>query len=299
MDLMQDLRRTCYCGEVTKAGETVVVGGFVQKVRNLGNLIFIDLRDRTGIVQLAFNDQTDRAIFEKAASCHSEYVLLAKGVVAERSSINKDMKTGAVEVLVDDLRVLSKAQTPPFAITDETKTNEELRLKYRYLDLRRAPLQHNLMMRHKIALAAREYFYANNFIEIETPMMMKSTPEGARDYLIPSRVHNGKFYALPQSPQIYKQLLMVAGMDRYIQIARCFRDEDLRADRQPDRPGNVLCGRRRYSPADRGLCEVSVPESPAHGYYHTPAPHDLSGSHGTLRFRQAGYPLRHGIAGSV
>lgn len=234
MDLMQDLRRTCYCGEVTKAGETVVVGGFVQKVRNLGNLIFIDLRDRTGIVQLAFNDQTDRAIFEKAASCHSEYVLLAKGVVAERSSINKDMKTGAVEVLVDDLRVLSKAQTPPFAITDETKTNEELRLKYRYLDLRRAPLQHNLMMRHKIALTAREYFYANNFIEIETPMMMKSTPEGARDYLIPSRVHNGKFYALPQSPQIYKQLLMVAGMDRYIQIARCFRDEDLRADRQPE-----------------------------------------------------------------
>lgn len=234
MDLMQDLRRTCYCGEVTKAGETVVVGGFVQKVRNLGNLIFIDLRDRTGIVQLAFNDQTDRAIFEKAASCHSEYVLLAKGVVAERSSINKDMKTGAVEVLVDDLRVLSKAQTPPFAITDETKTNEELRLKYRYLDLRRAPLQHNLMMRHKIALVAREYFYANNFIEIETPMMMKSTPEGARDYLIPSRVHNGKFYALPQSPQIYKQLLMVAGMDRYIQIARCFRDEDLRADRQPE-----------------------------------------------------------------
>ena len=143
MDLMQDLRRTCYCGEVTKAGETVVVGGFVQKVRNLGNLIFIDLRDRTGIVQLAFNDQTDRAIFEKAASCHSEYVLMAKGVVAERSSVNKEMKTGAVEVLVDDLRVLSKAQTPPFAITDETKTNEELRLKYRYLDLRRAPLQHN------------------------------------------------------------------------------------------------------------------------------------------------------------
>ena len=234
MDLMQDLRRTCYCGEVTKAGETVVVGGFVQKVRNLGNLIFIDLRDRTGIVQLAFNDQTDRAIFEKATSCHSEYVLMAKGVVAERSSVNKEMKTGAFEVLVDDLRVLSKAQTPPFAITDETKTNEELRLKYRYLDLRRAPLQHNLIMRHKIALAAREYFYANNFIEIETPMMMKSTPEGARDYLIPSRVHNGKFYALPQSPQIYKQLLMVSGMDRYIQIARCFRDEDLRADRQPE-----------------------------------------------------------------
>lgn len=234
MDLMQELRRTCYCGEVTKPGETVVVGGFVQKVRNLGNLIFIDLRDRTGIVQLAFSDQTDKAIFEKAASCHSEYVLMAKGVVEKRSSINPDIKTGEVEILVEDLRVLSKAQTPPFAITDETKVNEELRLKYRYLDLRRAPLQHNLIMRHKIAAAAREYFYANGFIEIETPMMMKSTPEGARDYLIPSRIHNGKFYALPQSPQIYKQLLMVSGMDRYIQIARCFRDEDLRADRQPE-----------------------------------------------------------------
>ena len=234
MDTMQNLRRTCYCGEVTEAGKTVVVGGFVQKVRNLGNLIFIDLRDRTGIVQLAFNDETDREIFEKAAGCHSEYVLLAKGEVIPRASVNTDMKTGAVEIKVTELRVLSKAQTPPFTISDETKTNEELRLKYRYLDLRRAPLQRNLIMRHKIAQAAREYYYANDFIEIETPMMMKSTPEGARDYLIPSRVHNGKFYALPQSPQIYKQLLMVAGMDRYIQIARCFRDEDLRADRQPE-----------------------------------------------------------------
>ena len=161
---MEELRRTCYCGEVTEPGKTVVVGGFVQKVRNLGNLIFMDLRDRTGIVQLAFNDQTAPAVFEKAASCHSEYVVLAKGLVAKRSSVNPDMKTGQVEVLVEDLRVLSKAQTPPFAITDETKTNEELRLKYRYLDLRRAPLQHNLIMRHKIALAAREYFYANDFI---------------------------------------------------------------------------------------------------------------------------------------
>ncbi|MBQ8687150.1 MAG: aspartate--tRNA ligase [Ruminococcus sp.] len=231
---MNGLRRTCYCGEVSEIGSTVVVGGFVQKVRNLGNLIFIDLRDRTGIVQLAFNDGTDRTIFEKAASCHSEYVLMAKGVVTKRSSINPDMKTGEVEIIVEELRILAKAQTTPFFITDETKVNEELRLKYRYLDLRRAPLQHNLMMRHKIAQAAREYYYANGFIEIETPMMMKSTPEGARDYLIPSRVHNGKFYALPQSPQIYKQLTMVAGLDRYIQIARCFRDEDLRADRQPE-----------------------------------------------------------------
>ena len=224
MDTMKGLKRTCYCGEVSDVGTTVVVGGFVQKVRNLGNLIFIDLRDKTGIVQLAFNDETDRSIFEKAATCHSEYVLLVKGTVMQRSNVNPDMKTGQVEILVDDLRILAKAQTPPFAITDETKVNEELRLKYRYLDLRRAPLQRNLIMRHEIALAAREYYYANGFTEIETPMMMKSTPEGARDYLIPSRIHNGKFYALPQSPQIYKQLLMVAGMDRYIQIARCFRD---------------------------------------------------------------------------
>lgn len=233
-DNMNDLKRTHYCGEVTQEGTEVTVGGFVQKIRDLGNLIFIDLRDKTGIVQLAFNDTTDREIFEKASSCRSEYVLMAKGVTARRASVNKDIKTGEVEIIVSDLRILAKAQTPPFEITNDTKVNEELRLKYRYLDLRRQPLQQNLIMRHKIAKAAREYFYANDFTEIETPMMMKSTPEGARDYLIPSRVHNGKFYALPQSPQIYKQLLMVAGMDRYIQLARCFRDEDLRADRQPE-----------------------------------------------------------------
>ncbi|MCI7805020.1 MAG: aspartate--tRNA ligase [Oscillospiraceae bacterium] len=233
-DNMNGLKRTHYCGEVTQEGIEVTVGGFVQKIRDLGNLIFIDLRDKTGIVQLAFNDTTDRAIFEKASSCRSEFVLMAKGVTAKRASVNKDIKTGEIEIIVSDLRILAKAQTPPFEITNETKVNEELRLKYRYLDLRRQPLQQNLIMRHKIAKAAREYFYANDFTEIETPMMMKSTPEGARDYLIPSRVHNGKFYALPQSPQIYKQLLMVAGMDRYIQLARCFRDEDLRADRQPE-----------------------------------------------------------------
>lgn len=233
-DNMNGLKRTHYCGEVTEDGIEVTVGGFVQKIRDLGNLIFIDLRDKTGIVQLAFNDTTDKAIFEKASSCRSEFVLMAKGVTAKRASVNKEIKTGEIEIIVSDLRILAKAQTPPFEITNETKVNEELRLKYRYLDLRRQPLQQNLIMRHKIAKAAREYFYANDFTEIETPMMMKSTPEGARDYLIPSRVHNGKFYALPQSPQIYKQLLMVAGMDRYIQLARCFRDEDLRADRQPE-----------------------------------------------------------------
>ncbi|MBQ8905903.1 MAG: aspartate--tRNA ligase [Ruminococcus sp.] len=233
-DTMKGLKRTHYCGEVDTIGAEVVVGGFVQKVRNLGTLLFIDLRDRTGVVQLAFNDATDRALFEKAASCHMEYVLMAHGVVKERESINYEMKNGNVEIIVDDLRILAAAQTPPFEVQNETKVNEELRLKYRYLDLRRAPLQKNLMMRHEIAKVAREYFYDNGFIEIETPMMMKSTPEGARDYLVPSRVHPGKFYALPQSPQIYKQLLMVSGMDRYIQLARCFRDEDLRADRQPE-----------------------------------------------------------------
>lgn len=233
-DNMKGLKRTCYCGEVTEAGKEVVVGGFVEKIRDKGSLIFIVLRDRTGVVQLTFNDETDREVFEKASSCRSEYVLMAKGMVQERESVNDKLKTGRVEIAVSDLRILAKAQTPPFEITNETKVNEELRLKYRYLDLRRAPLQRNIIMRHEIAKVTREYFYENGFLEIETPMMMKSTPEGARDYLIPSRIHKGKFYALPQSPQIYKQLLMISGYDRYIQLARCFRDEDLRADRQPE-----------------------------------------------------------------
>ncbi len=233
-DNMKGLKRTHYCGEVTEAGMEVVVGGFADRVRDKGGLIFIVLRDRTGVVQLTFDETTDREVFEKAASCKSEYVLMAKGTVQQRESVNDKLKTGQVEIAVTDLRILSKAQTTPFEITNETKVNEELRLKYRYLDLRRAPLQQNIIMRHEIAKVTREYFYENGFLEIKTPMMMKSTPEGARDYLIPSRVHNGKFYALPQSPQIYKQLLMIAGYDRYIQLARCFRDEDLRADRQPE-----------------------------------------------------------------
>ncbi len=234
MDTMKGLKRTNYCGETEGIGKTVVVGGYVQKIRDMGTLIFIDLRDRTGIVQLAFDETTDKAVFEKAASCHSEYVLMAKGTVRERESKNDTIKTGNIEIFVDDLRILAKAQTPPFEITDKTNVNEELRLKYRYLDLRRGPLQDNIITRSKIAKSARDYFEENGFIEIETPMMIKSTPEGARDYIIPSRIHNGKFYALPQSPQIYKQLLMISGFDRYIQLARCFRDEDLRADRQPE-----------------------------------------------------------------
>ena len=235
-EFMTGLKRTHYCGELrlSDAGKEVTVCGWVQRARDLGQLIFIDLRDRTGIVQLAFNDTTDREIFDKAFSCRSEFVLAAKGVVCERSAKNSEIPTGDIEIVVNDLRVLSKAQTPPFEIVDDSKTGEDVRLKYRYLDLRRRPLQNNIIMRSKIAKSARDYFAENGFIEIETPMMIKSTPEGARDYLVPSRIHNGKFYALPQSPQIYKQLLMLSGFDRYIQLARCFRDEDLRADRQPE-----------------------------------------------------------------
>lgn len=233
-DLMKGLSRTHYCGEVEGVGSEVTVGGFTQRVRDKGGLIFIDLRDRTGIVQLVFDDTTAKEVFEKAKTVKNEYVLMAKGLLRKRESVNSEIKTGDVEILVNDLRILSKANTPPFEITNDTKVNEELRLKYRYLDLRRGKLQENLIMRHKIAKVTRDYFYENGFYEIETPMMMKSTPEGARDYLVPSRIHDGKFYALPQSPQIYKQLLMISGFDRYIQLARCFRDEDLRADRQPE-----------------------------------------------------------------
>lgn len=234
LDTMKGLRRTHYCGEVPETEQEVVVCGFADRVRDMGNLIFINLRDRTGLVQLAFNDETDRAVFEKAQLVKGEYVLMAKGMVRPRESVNEKLKTGKIEVAVTDLRILSKAETTPFEVTNSDKVNDELKLKYRYLDLRNPKLQKNIITRHKIAQITREYFYDNGFLEIETPMMMKSTPEGARDYLVPSRVHAGKFYALPQSPQIYKQLLMISGYDRYIQLARCFRDEDLRADRQPE-----------------------------------------------------------------
>lgn len=236
MDTMQGLKRTKYCGEFSAAdiGGHAVAAGFVQKIRDKGSLVFIDLRDRTGILQLVFDDATPPELLQKAAGVRGEFVLMAAGTVRERSSKNPDIPTGEIELFVEDLRILSKAQTPPFEITDQTNVKEELRLKYRYLDLRRVEMQQNMMMRHKIAKAAHDYYDANGFIEIETPMLIKSTPEGARDYLVPSRVHAGEFYALPQSPQLFKQLLMLAGYDRYMQIARCFRDEDLRADRQPD-----------------------------------------------------------------
>ena len=234
MDTMKGLKRTCYCNEVTLESGEVTVGGWAARVRDKGGIILIDLRDRTGIVQLTLDETTEKSVFEKAKTVRSEDVLMVKGVVRARESVNSEIKTGNVEILPTELRILSKAQTPPFEIVSNSKTNEELRLKYRYLDLRRKPLQDNLIMRHKIAKCARDYFYENGFLEIETPMMIKSTPEGARDYIVPSRIHNGKFYALPQSPQMYKQLLMISGFDRYIQLARCFRDEDLRADRQPE-----------------------------------------------------------------
>ena len=236
MDFMTGLKRTDYCGKLRASdiGRTVVVAGWVQRQRDLGALIFVDLRDREGIVQLAFDENTSKEVFDKAFAVRSEYVLMAKGTVRERSSKNAEIPTGEIEIEVEDLRVLSKSETPPFEIIDNCQTAELTRLKYRYLDLRRPDLQKNILMRHKIAKITRDYFDENGFIEIETPILIKSTPEGARDYLVPSRVHKGKFYALPQSPQLYKQLSMVAGFDRYMQIARCFRDEDLRADRQPE-----------------------------------------------------------------
>ena len=236
MDFMTGLKRSVYCGDVriTDVGKEITVAGWVQRQRDLGALIFIDLRDRSGILQLAFDDSTDRAIFEKAFAARNEYVLMAKGVVRERSSKNPDLPTGDVELEVQDLRVLSASETPPFEIVENSPTSELTRLKYRYLDLRRPDLQRNILLRHKVAKVTRDYFDENGFIEIETPILIRSTPEGARDFLVPSRIHKGEFYALPQSPQLYKQLSMVAGFDRYMQIARCFRDEDLRADRQPE-----------------------------------------------------------------
>ena len=230
--------RTHYCGTLTKAnvGERVCVLGWAQKQRDLGSLIFIDLRDRSGIVQLAFDDSTERESFEKAFSVRAEFVLCAKGTVRARGegAVNKNIPTGEIEVVVDGFKILNKAQTPPFEITDSGDVKAELRMKHRYLDLRRPSMQNNIIARSKITNLTRNYFNENGFIDIETPNLIRPTPEGARDYLVPSRVHKGNFYALPQSPQIYKQLLMYSGFDRYIQIARCFRDEDLRADRQPE-----------------------------------------------------------------
>ena len=236
--LTENDKRTCYCAELSEknVGEHVCVMGWAQKQRDLGALIFIDLRDRTGVVQLAFDSDTDKEIFDAAFAVRAEFVLMAKGVVRNRGegAVNKNIPTGAIEIYVDEFKVLSTAQTPPFEVVENSNVNKELRLTHRSLDLRRPDMQRVIMARSEIGKIARDYYAENGFVDVETPILVKPTPEGARDYLVPSRVHPGKFYALPQSPQIYKQLLMVAGYDRYFQLARCFRDEDLRADRQPE-----------------------------------------------------------------
>ena len=235
---MQGLKRTHRCGELSAAnvGETVTIMGWVQKNRNKGGLVFTDVRDRSGIIQVVCEEgTTDAAIIEKAASLRAEYVVAVVGKVERRSgAVNDKIATGEIEVIPSELRVLSESQTPPFPIEENSKTKEDIRLKYRYLDLRRPDLQRNLRMKSQVMTLTRQFFSDEGFLEVETPMLGKTTPEGARDYLVPSRIHPGSFYGLPQSPQLYKQLLMCSGVDRYIQIARCFRDEDLRADRQPE-----------------------------------------------------------------
>lgn len=235
---MQGMKRSHRCTEVTNqmVGQTVTVMGWVQKRRNLGSLIFVDLRDRSGLLQIVFDeDSVGKEGFEKAGSLRSEYVIAVVGNVQKRTAaVNDNLKTGDIEVMATELRILSEAQTPPFQIEENSQTKDEVRLKYRYLDLRRPDIQRNLMLRSRVANLMRNFMEREGFLEIETPVLCKSTPEGARDYLVPSRVHPGSFYALPQSPQIFKQLLMASGYDRYFQIAKCFRDEDLRADRQPE-----------------------------------------------------------------
>ena len=238
METMLGLVRTHRCGELTidDVGKTVTVMGWTQSYRNLGGLIFLGLRDRTGIIQLVANSEVNEEIFNKAFQVRNEFVLAAVGEVVKRddAAINDKMKTGQIEIILSELRILSKADTPPIYIEENSDVREEVRLKYRYLDLRRPDMQRLMELRHDVCRLARAYYNDNGFLEIETPMLTKSTPEGARDYLVPSRVHPGSFYALPQSPQLYKQLLMLSGMDRYYQIVKCFRDEDLRADRQPE-----------------------------------------------------------------
>ncbi len=234
---MADLTRTHTCGALRggDVGADVVLLGWVHRVRDLGGLLFVDVRDRGGVTQVVF-DKDDEALMNKAKRLRSEYVIGVSGRVRRRSAetVNPKLATGEVEVVVRQLAILNEAKTPPFPIADESPVSEDVRLKYRYLDLRRPRLQSNIVLRHRVTSAIRHYFDRNGFLEIETPILGKSTPEGARDYLVPSRVHPGEFYALPQSPQLFKQILMIAGMDRYVQICKCFRDEDLRADRQPE-----------------------------------------------------------------
>lgn len=236
METLKGLKRTHYCGDLRmdNVGQEVILNGWVQKKRNLGGLVFVDLRDIRGISQIIFDADVNKDAFEKAEKLGSEYVIAVKGIVRERQSKNPNMATGDIEISATELRVLSKSQTPPIYIKDDDNVSEDKRLKYRFLDLRKPSMQNNLIMRSRVAQIVRQYLSENNFLEIETPFLIKPSPEGARDYLVPSRVNPGKFYALPQSPQLFKQILMVSGMDRYFQIVKCFRDEDLRADRQPE-----------------------------------------------------------------
>ena len=238
LDFLGDLRRTHKCGELRAehSGQPVVLMGWVNRRRDMGNLVFIDVRDRTGLTQLVFDKSDNAALHEKASGLRSEFVIAAMGTVRKRDekTINRNLPTGEIEVVVSELKLLNESKQPPFLPSDPALANEEVRLKYRYLDLRREPMQYNIELRHKVALAIRNYLSSQGFFEIETPFMTRSTPEGARDYLVPSRVYPGEFYALPQSPQLFKQILMISSFDKYFQIVRCFRDEDLRADRQPE-----------------------------------------------------------------
>jgi aspartyl-tRNA synthetase len=236
LDFLGNLKRTHYCGELRAKdeGNAVTIMGWVAKRRDLGNLLFLDIRDRSGIVQVVFNKETQPAAHAKAEQARSEFVVCVEGKIIKRQKSNPELATGEVELIAEKLHILNNAKTPPFQVEDDTTAAEETRLHYRYIDLRRSKPHHNLALRHKIVLEIRKAMDEMGFLEVETPMLTRSTPEGARDYLVPSRVHHGQFYALPQSPQIFKQILMIGGLDRYFQIVKCFRDEDLRADRQPE-----------------------------------------------------------------
>ena len=297
---MGNLRRTHYVGglRLADAGTEMTVAGSIAKCRNKGGIVFADLRDSSGILQMVFDDSTDPEVFAKAGSLKSEYVVIAKGTLRERDAKTNKIPTGDVELYVTELRVLSGAETTPFEIRDEINVKDELRLKYRYLDLRRPSMHEPIVLRSKICQIIRNYFCENHFCEIETPILMKSTPEGARDYLVPSRVQPGHFYALPQSPQLYKQLLMLSGFDRYFQIARCFRDEDLRADRQPEFTQVDLemsfVTEDDVMTMNEGLIK-KLWKDVLNVDVQTPLPaHALGRGHGPFRQRQARHPLRSG-----
>ncbi len=301
LDSLGTLQRTHYCGNLRAAddGKEVVLMGWVHKRRDLGNLIFIDLRDRSGLAQIVFNKEQQAAAHARAEELRSEFVVAITGRVVKRQKANPDLASGEVEIIAGELRILNTAKTPPFVVEDELTANEETRLRYRYLDLRRTKPRQNLALRHRVILEIRKAMDEMGFYEIETPMLTRSTPEGARDYLVPSRVHPGQFYALPQSPQIFKQILMIGGMDRYFQIVKCFRDEDLRADRQPEFTQLDLEISFPTQDTVFGVIENVMVRACArrrnHGEGPVP-PHGIQGRHPALRFGQARPAFRDGIA---